>query len=31
MKNKKIFKFLIGGFILSLPATLKVNAMEQKP
>ena len=30
-KNKKIFKFLIGALILSLPATLKVSAMEQKP
>ena len=28
-KNKKIFKFLIGSIILSLPATLKVSAMEK--
>ncbi len=30
-KNKKIFKFLIGALILSLPATLKVSAMENNP
>ncbi len=30
-KNKKIVKFLIGALILSLPATLKVSAMENNP
>ena len=31
MKNKKMLKFLIGALILSLPATLKVSAMENNP